>query len=114
MKQIITTGLLLLTVAAASARSNTGKKSLLNKTSNLENAKMIVTGDNVKFTNLPKQHAEMYILDEQGIVEQSGMVSRAKNNVNMAELPKGKHTIALKVGLKVKVFGYMAEVVIKG
>lgn len=111
MKQIITTGLLLFAVIAANAKSNISRK---NTVPALNSAKMEIVGDNMKFTNLPKEATEVYIMDEQGIVEQSGVVNRQQNKVNIADLPKGNHVIALKIGVKIKVFGYRAEVVIKG
>lgn len=115
MKQLMTTGLLVLSVFAASARNNSGKSTSIaaKVRTTLDNARMEVTGDHVKFSNLPKQATELYIMDDQGIVEQSSVVNRKDNKVNIADLPKGNHLFALKVGLKVKVFGYMAEVVIK-
>lgn len=108
MKHIIIASLLLLTVSAAGAKERkTGFKA-----ATIEQAKMMIQDNDVKFTNLPKEEAELYIMDEHGIVEHSGVVTRKQNKVSMAELPKGNHLIALKTGLKVKVFGYMAEVVI--
>ncbi len=115
MKQLMTTGLLVVSVFAASARSSSSKSNTLAAKTRtiLENARMEITGDHVQFKNLPKQATELYIMDDQGIVEQSGVVNRKDNKVNIADLPKGNHLFALKIGLKVKVFGYMAEVVIK-
>lgn len=110
MKRFIIAGLLLTSAFAAGAKE---RKTSFKAPKSIEEAKMMVLDNDVKFTNLPKEQAELYIMDEHGIVEQSGVVTRKQNKVNVAELPKGNHLIALKIGLKVKIFGYMAEVVIR-
>ena len=116
MKQIITTGALLLLVFAANARNAAERKPATIKaaTDIFQTTKLELSGDNIHFKNLPKKDMEMYIMDEQGIVEQSGTVNRKSNKVDIKTLPAGNHVIALKQGIRVRVFGFMAEVVIKG
>ena len=110
MKRLIITSLLLTAAIAAGAKE---RKAAINVPASLEHAKMQVINEDVKFTNLPKEETELYIMDEHGIVEHSEVISRKQNKVNIADLPKGNHLFALKVGLRVKVFGYMAEVTIR-
>ncbi len=116
MKHIITTGALLLLVLGATARNNAERKpAAIKAAANIfQHTKLEMTGENIRFKNLPKKDMELYIMDEQGIVEQSGTINRGSNKVDIKTLPAGNHIIALKQGIKIKVFGFMAEVVIKG
>ena len=116
MKQIITIGALLLLSICANARNTSVRKPAPVKAmSNIfQNTKLELKGAHIQFRNLPKQDMELYIMDEQGIVEHSGTINRKNNNIDLKTLPAGNHIIALKQGVKIKVFGFMAEVVIKG
>lgn len=116
MKHMITISALLLLSIGATAR-NTGdrKTAVVKAEANIfQNTKLEVTSENIQFKKLPKKDMEIYIMDEQGIVEQSGTISRKSNKISINTLPAGNHVIALKQGIKIKVFGFLAEVVIKG
>ena len=84
------------------------------KHDSFRNTTLGVTGHNIVFKGLPKNTMSVYVIDAKGKAELSGTMSRKNNTLNMSQLSKGPHTIALKQGASIKVFGWLAEVVVKG
>ena len=84
------------------------------KHDSFRNTTLGVTGHNIVFKGLPKSTMAVYVIDARGKAELSGTMSRKNNTLDMTQLSKGPHTIALKQGASIKVFGWLAEVVVKG
>ncbi len=80
----------------------------------LSKATLCMKGNNVLFEGLPKNNLDYYIINAAGNVELQGKLSRKHNTLDIAKLQNGAHTIALKQGASIKVFGWLAEVVVKG
>lgn len=88
-----------------------GKTSRHNTFSNI---RLDIKGDNIIFKGLPKNNLGYYVVNARGSIEQQGTLSRKNNILDITKLPKGKHTIALKQGNDIKLFGWLEEVVVKG
>ena len=108
--------------ALAGATFAVGAKTIINRTgipefnhrSALNDTRLDVKGNDIVFTRLPKSNIDIYVMDAAGNVELSGALTRKHNAFNVAALHGGRHTVALKQGNKVKVFGYYSGIVITG
>ena len=120
MKQLLLILVLSAAALSAGARITVYKSTIEDRAAKarqhntLSNAKLDMKGDNIVFKGLPKNNMDYYVIDANGNVAQSGTLSRKNNTLDMAKLPKGANTIALKQGETVKVFGWLPEVVVKG
>ncbi len=84
------------------------------KHDSFRNTTLGVNGHNIVFDGLPKNSMAVYVIDAKGKEELSGTMSRKNNTLDISQLSKGRHTIALKQGASIKVFGWLEEVVVKG
>lgn len=116
MKQIMILYIASLFTASADARTITGKIALVNRAPKFTSvaSSFSLKGDNMVFTQLPKKTMEFYVVGENGKTELSGSVNRRHNAVNISTLAQGRHTIVLKQGNDVRMFGYCTDVIIKG
>ena len=78
------------------------------------NTTLDLNGHNILFRGLPKNTLDIYVIDATGKVALSGTISRKNNTLDMTRLSKGAYTIALKQGESIKLFGWLAEVVVNG
>ena len=102
MKQFFVLATLLLLVTVATARNSSEQKSplLTQRISIFNHIKFQINGDNVAFLGLPNKNFAVYVMDEHGIIEQSVVINRKRNWVNISTLPFGNHFIVLKLGLQ--------------
>jgi hypothetical protein len=95
-------------------RSDSGKFSILQRNNPFRSTELSMQSNTVQFTGLPKNSAEMRIIDAYGNIAFSGQISREKSTIDPGQLPDGRYTIVLKQGTSVKMFGYYTDLVVKG
>ena len=119
MKQLFIMLVLFATALSTSAKiiviKSVDDKIIAAKSHNsFRNTTLDLNGHNILFRGLPKNTMDIYVIDANGKVALSGKMSRKNNMVDMTRLSKGAYTIALKQGESIKLFGWLAEVVVKG
>ncbi len=77
----------------------------LNQTKSLERTNFELEGNKLVFSNLPKNYSEVYVISSDGKLEMTQTINKVNNKIDVAQIGKGMHTIALNNGGETKLFG---------
>ena len=113
MKQLFTTCILVLIALHASARLSGSMHYNANKKTTSTAVTYELKGGNMVFSGLSKKPTTIYVMRQDGTMEMSGTISKKHNAFDISKLCDGNHVIALKQGKDIKLFGYLAEIVVR-